>query len=106
MFAYQTGPIDVWTGWLTEAQYLDQLAKEEEEGFGSSSSVAKYEELRSQAFDLAKKAGWEGDIRQGPFIAGLPTDSIGADGKIMVAWKQDNNGTTFVVSPIKLPWLD
>ncbi|MGA8614265.1 MAG: hypothetical protein WB760_21835 [Xanthobacteraceae bacterium] len=36
----------------------------------------------------------------------MPTDATGADGHYMIAWKQDNNGMTFIVSPHKLPWLE
>lgn len=67
---------------------------------------AAYEAFRNQAYELAKKVGWEGDIREGPYIAGLPTHETADDGHIMIAWKQDNNGDTFVVSPYKLPWLE
>jgi hypothetical protein len=27
-------------------------------------------------------------------------------GPLMIAWKQDNNGDTFVYSPWPLPWLE
>ena len=71
-----------------------------------ATEVAQYKAFREKAFALGHKVGWEGDIREGPFIAGLPTNETGNDGHIMIAWKQDNNGDTFVVSPFKLPWLE
>ncbi len=71
------------------------------EGVGSP-----YEKMKQHALQIARKVGWEGDIREGPFIAGLPTDKGGEDGKVMIAWKQDNNGDTFIVSPIRLKWLE
>jgi hypothetical protein len=105
MFAYRLPSINSWNGWMTESRYLEELA-EEAKAEASSSSVSKYEALRSKAFELARNVGWEGDIREGPFIAGIPTDTPGDDGYIMIAWKQDNNDTTFVVSPFNLPWLE
>jgi hypothetical protein len=62
---------------MTESRYLEELA-EEEKVDASASSVSKYEALRSTAFELARKVGWERDIREGPFIAGIPTDTPGA----------------------------
>lgn len=105
MFAYARAAIDFWPGWLAEEQFLDQL-KAIYTSDDAEKATGEYEELKQSAFLLAKKVGWEGDIREGPFVAGLPTDMIANDGKIMIAWKQDNNGDTFVVSPIKLAWLE
>jgi hypothetical protein len=55
--------------------------------------------------------GWEGDIRGGfgdsdggPWFAPLPISN--GDIAYAVAWKQDNNGETFVASSISLPWLE
>lgn len=59
------------------------------------------------AFEAAKKlasAGyWEGDYRNPPVVFFLPTE---LEFQYAFAWKQDNNGSTFVVSPVALPWLD
>lgn len=111
MFAYSLAPIDFWTGWLTEEQYLLQLAEEAIRSENYTATLeqiaARYQRQKARAFALAKEIGWEGDIRQGcgPFIAGLPADEPGADSQIMIAWKQHNNGETFVVSPQPLPAL-
>ena len=47
--------------------------------------------------------GWEGDVREGPYI--IP---VLAEVEVLhaVAWKQDNNGNTFIWSPVPLPHLD
>jgi hypothetical protein len=45
---------------------------------------------------------WEGDIVNGPYWIPLPTEG---DEKFLIAWKQTNNGTSFVASPFSLPWL-
>lgn len=61
------------------------------------------------AWKLAQAAAegiWEGDFRDGdgPRVMLLPSDG-GTYMHIGFVWKQDNNGTTFAASPIKLPWL-
>lgn len=53
---------------------------------------------------LARKLGWEGDVRGKDCAKFLIPDEMGfAEGFI---WKQDNNGTCFVISPIPLPHLE
>lgn len=60
-----------------------------------------------ERFALAKEAaiaeGWEGDFRGKARVFFLPGEN---DFHYGFVWKQDNNGTTFVVSPHSLPWLD
>jgi hypothetical protein len=47
---------------------------------------------------------WEGDFSRGPCVMPIPDpDNNGFQAAFV--WKQDNNGTTFVVSPVALPWL-
>ncbi len=98
MFAYALTPIDHWTGWMSEAEFLSQLG----EGYMPVDESA-YLATKDRALDLARSAGWEGDIRQGPFIAGLPTND---EHLFLLGWKQDNNGTTYIVSPYRLPWVE
>lgn len=108
MFVYCLNPIDLWTGWLSEAEYKQQLLSNMDHDLHAVADAwDEYISFKSKAFELAKQIGWEGDIRHGetPDIAGLPSAGDG-DGKVMLGWKQDNNGTTFVASPYPLPWLD
>ena len=51
----------------------------------------------------ASAAGWEGDFREEPVVMWLPNESEFKHGFVL---KQDNNGETFVVSPVELPWLE
>lgn len=54
---------------------------------------------------LNNNSAWEGDIREGPYVAMLPGNEYDfADWVVLL--KQDNNGTTFVVSNYKLDYLD
>lgn len=101
-YAYALAPIDFWAGWMKEPDFEHQLA----EVYAADDVPAvlrDYLEFRDAALGLARKIEWEGDFREGPFVAGLPSID---QSRILIAWKQDNNGTTFVVSPSPLPWLD
>jgi hypothetical protein len=99
LYAYARYAIDFWDGWLTQTEYLARLRQIE------YADIAKYESFKDAAFELASTIGWEGDVRGEPYVAGLPGAESGDDHNIMIAWKQDNNGDTFVVSPFELPYL-
>lgn len=57
------------------------------------------------AKEMATEVGWEGDFKAyaGARVFFLPGEVQFDYG---FAWKQENNGTTFVVSPHPLTWLD
>jgi hypothetical protein len=52
----------------------------------------------NQSRTAARKAGWEGDMREGPVVVPVVQD---ADCCFGFMWKQDSNGTTYVVIPVK-----
>ncbi|KVK90320.1 MULTISPECIES: hypothetical protein [Burkholderia] len=56
-----------------------------------------------RAKDAAADHGWEGDFRHDPVVFWVPTEDDFCFG---FAFKQDNNGTTFVLSPCELPHLN
>ena len=101
MYIYSIDPIDFWPGWYKEADYLKSV--DDVDDLVGNTFVEEYQALKKRALAKALDAGWEGDIREGPFVAGLP--SSGGDVRVMIAWKQDNNGTTFIASPVELPQL-
>jgi hypothetical protein len=105
MEVYKLPPIDAWDGMVTLGQY-----------FAISHLQDRYEDLQlSQHFDnvlrllfrgmeCARRYGdWEGDVAHGVFISAVPTED--GECKLMLAWKQSNNGDTYVVSEMALPWL-
>jgi hypothetical protein len=49
-------PIDFWEGWLTEDQYKNQLNGDDD--MARASTIAEYEKLRDEAFELARAKGW------------------------------------------------
>ncbi|RYG57718.1 MAG: hypothetical protein EON56_01825 [Alphaproteobacteria bacterium] len=100
LYAYALPPMDIWAGWSKPESLLTDHW---EHHSGSIQRDAYLQQLaRSEA--IARAAGWEGDKRSGPYIAGLPYDSV-TDTPFMIGWKQDSNGTTFVVSPFRLEYL-
>lgn len=104
IFVYSRQPIDYWYGWMTEHQYLTALLKDWTPD--DPIPFISYVERRSEGMKIAAQIGWEGDVRGDVMVAGLPSADIGDDGDILIAWKQDNNGQTFIVSPVHLPWLE
>jgi hypothetical protein len=110
--AYQLIPIDFgWELLQTAQEVAAKLAASEAEAVidgqpGSTGvSTAKFFEDLTEARRLAKAKGWEGDFRHGhePHVFWLPGE---LEFSYAFVWKQDNNGGTFVISPVPLPWLD
>lgn len=68
-------------------------------------SLEKFLQDVQQAMELARKHYWEGDFKPGytPRVFWLPNE---VEFAYAFVWKQENNGTTYVVSPFELPWLD
>lgn len=57
----------------------------------------------AMAKEMASEVGWEGDWRAKPRVFFLPGET---NFDYAFVWKQDNNGSTFVISPHPLSWLD
>lgn len=68
-----------------------------------SPTLEQFLESWSAAQDLARQSGWEGDHRHEPVVFWVPTEGEFSFGFVI---KQENNGCTFVISPVKMPWLD
>lgn len=96
-YVYVTNPIDVWPD-LSLWKVVDELEKD---------NLIKPSEILfdfAKACVLASEVGWEGDFATYPRLMWLPNPSQG-DWVYAFAWKQRNNGTCFVVSPIELVHL-
>jgi hypothetical protein len=108
LFFYRISPIDNWIGWVPIEDLLLQ-----EPLPGGTLMDGRYwphdpndvmQRLNKAKIIARRRLGWEGDIREGPYVCPLPMNDYGFE--YLIAWKQDNNGTTFVVSPCALPWLE
>ena len=64
MYVYAVMPIDWWEGWMNFREFMGRISYEE-----MPRAVQRFE----RAKEIAKeRLGWEGDFREGPFVAGLP----------------------------------
>jgi len=84
-YIYERDPIDDWSGydWL----FLGDLILDK-----------RWLNLLNHTLTILKmNSKWEGDIREGPFIARFPGDEY-MFSSFIVLLKQDNDGTTYVVS--------
>jgi hypothetical protein len=111
-YAYEILPIDYgWDLLPTLDEFSQLLASRTAAGLtGPIPSRADEEYPVTQFFndfkharDLATRAGWEGDFGTDPHVFMIPGEGAF---RYAFAWKQSNNGTTFVMSETALPWLD
>jgi hypothetical protein len=63
-------------------------------------SVGEFASNWKAAQEAARDKGWDGDFRQPAVVFWIPGDTEFTYGFV---FKQDNNGTTYVVSPVALP---
>ncbi len=104
---YKIAPIDFgWKHLRTVKETLTDIASSEgdfhhPDGLNTSNSKHFLEAWES-AKAVASIHGWEGDFREDPSVFWLPSEG---DFDYAFAFKQENDGTTFIVSPRALPWL-
>lgn len=55
------------------------------------------------AREAASAKGWRGDFRHPPAVFWIPDETGFRYG---FAFKQDNNGTTFIITPVQMHWLE
>lgn len=84
-YVYQCAPLDY--GWD-----LMQVACDEDDALQAILEAAE------------RSAGWEGDFAQVPRVFAVPNPESN-EVSFGYAWKQDNNGTTFVAAPFAMPHL-
>ena len=110
-YAYSMEPIDFgWEHLITVEDYLKTLAVDEafaklQKYPSESDSVDDFLVAYSDAQSAAAEQGWDGDIRGKAYVFFLPLPGLGSF-RYGFAWKQDNNGVTFITSPVALSWLE
>jgi len=108
LHVYSTGPIDIWDGWIPMLHFLSVPIPNYDVSEFTHAHLNERSELVHrfcQACQLARSIGWEGDFRQGPYVSAIPAGDSECHSELLIAWKQDNNGTTFIASPFALPWM-
>lgn len=110
MYVYHIAPIDhAWEHLKSVAETAREMAADEAElaTMGQrkqeSPELAEFLADWEQAKGLAYSENWEGDFRQGPVVFWVPVDGTFKYG---FAFKQSNNGSSFVISPVPMPWFD
>ena len=99
MIVYSRPPIDNWFGWQHPSDIFKVATY-------WAHKPSEWELLWAKAQTLARVAGWQGDIREGPYVTLLPPHpSEPCKCPVLIAWKQDHAGQTFVASPFELPWF-
>lgn len=109
LHAYRIAPMDFgWERLVPVDEYVASLVKEDKEvrietptEFGMN--VLIFYGFLHRALDAGRKVGWEGDFRGEPYVGFLPDPH---EPRTYLVWKQENNGDTFVVSPVELPYLE
>ena len=104
LYAFVT-PVDWWDGWLPVDTMLHNFIKgtDPDNAEQRLSEISSYEHFIHVAKQAARmRGGWEGDIREGIYATGLviPGDPSST---LIFGWKHDNNGDTFIASPIAIP---
>ena len=110
-YVYETLPIDF--GW-EHLPSVDDIARQlgateasmRAEGHDcyEGTSLDHFLAVWDSAKSAARDHGWEGDFRHKPVVMWIPQKATGGFCFGFV-FKQDNNGSTFVVSPVPLPHL-
>lgn len=107
--AYEISPIDFgWEHLKTVAQTASELASRDAKltvkyGDVNAAPPPSAEDFLASwrsAQDAAGAEGWAGDFRDEPVVFWIPMEAEFGFGFVI---KQDNNGTTYVVSPVPLP---
>lgn len=109
---YAITPIDLcWDSLSTVQETAARLGAESAKARAAGESDYPYDGPDIDGFladwlsaqEAASEAGWEGDFRNEPVVFWVPSETNFAYGFVI---KHDNNGDTFVMSPVPLPHLD
>lgn len=98
-YIYELNPTDWFFPFKTEKEILEDIEE------SSPESMVEVQKTVDYAKELFKKyTSWEGDGQA--YISGLPGKKSDTFPLLFIAIKQENNGTTFLYSPVKLPYLE
>lgn len=109
-FIYVIPPIDFgWEHLPTVEDTLKAIKRDEEirsdggELYDLAYRSEKFSKDWEQAVTIANSMGMSSDFRQEPSVLWMPSNLQMEYGFV---FKEDNNGTTYVVSHIEMPWLE
>ena len=104
---YETSPIDM--GWEnlktvqeTITDLVERMKGSDRKNDIDPSDLNSFLRSWEGAKNAAAEKGWEGDFRHEPCVFWVPAETEFSYGFV---FKQDSNGTTYVVSPVEMAWL-
>ena len=100
---YEVYPIDFMWGFLPTISEFGKGLASEPEAYGKDAVQKLDEDFREAQSEVDAATSWEGDFRGEVSVFLIPIEGTFDYGFV---WKQENNGTTFVVSPVKLDHLE
>ena len=101
---YRLPPIDFWSGWTHEDHVeFYEMFEEDRPTLGVDRQV--YHRFKARALELARDLGWEGDTRHGFYVSGFP-DLHSTGTCVLLGWKQNHEGRSFLASPFALTYLE
>lgn len=65
--------------------------------------IEDFESFYGQAIDLARSMGSKGDFLVEPHVGFLPSSHLLS---AYIVWKDDDHGSTFIVSSVEMTWLN
>jgi hypothetical protein len=99
---YKCGPIDFFEPFMPYKNYVFYEANcEEYNRYYDKFFDDRLNMLIFASYLLAKVTDWEGDIRDRVYVFPVEVQN-GEQSNIAIVFKQDNNGTTYIISPIEL----
>jgi len=88
---------------IEHAALLSQRDEDDDAYYDDGVSVDEFLSDWKAAREAATAKGWKGDFRQSPVVFWIPDETGFRYG---FAFKQDNNGTTFIITPVQMHWLE
>jgi hypothetical protein len=104
IIVYCVAATDMWIGWQKPSDLFRASVHDHHSEWHDPDN---WNSMWASAKRLASRIAWEGDIREGPYVTVLP--EVPGDQSlppVVIAWKQDHRGTTFIASPFELPWIN
>lgn len=111
-FAYELPPIDFgWPNVKTVEETAAEIAKQQfslrakgmDGGIADTPTIEEFLSDWEMAKSEAAHLGWDGDFREEPVVFWMPAEERFIYGFVI---KQDNNGTTYVISPVEILHLN
>jgi hypothetical protein len=104
LYVYRTWPQDGFFG-MSVPDFVQRTVYVREHGLVVDALFHQFEAAWNRGAALARQLGWEGDVRSGyPMVSLLPEE--GPEVFLVIVWKQENDGTSFVISERPLSWLE